>query len=115
MLVTKDTQLKSIQNEFSSLLPGLSLKFYKSNHDKFHSNHQYDEIVSNFTIIDLNPDFDKDIEVEFWEDEVVFEFERRIAELLGVNVQVLRRSKKVWLQTSVTDSWTLKKEMEHAI
>ena len=40
----------------------------------------------------------------------VDELERGFDELYGLSVQVFRKSGKVWLETSVTDAWTLAKQ-----
>lgn len=37
----------------------------------------------------------------------VGELEQRFADVYGLSVQVFRKAGKVWLETTVTDSWTL--------
>lgn len=37
----------------------------------------------------------------------VSELEQRFADVYGLSVQVFRKSGKVWLETTVTDNWTL--------
>ncbi len=43
----------------------------------------------------------------------VGELEKIFQERFGMNVQVSRKSGTVWLETTMTDSWTLKQQNEH--
>ena len=43
----------------------------------------------------------------------VGQLEKIFRELFGINVQVSRKSGPVWLETTVTDTWTLKQQNEH--
>ncbi len=43
----------------------------------------------------------------------VGQLEKKFREEFGINVQVSRRSGPVWLETTVTDTWTLKQQNEH--
>jgi hypothetical protein len=40
----------------------------------------------------------------------VMQMEALIHDKLGIGIQVYRKSGKVWLETSVTDSWTLQEQ-----
>lgn len=40
----------------------------------------------------------------------VGELEQRFADIYGLGVQVFRKSGNVWLETTVTDSWTLERQ-----
>lgn len=40
----------------------------------------------------------------------VGELEQRFSDVYGLGVQVFRRSGKIWLETTVTDSWTLERQ-----
>jgi len=43
----------------------------------------------------------------------VGQLEKMFREQFGINVQVSRRSGPVWLETTVTDKWTLRQQNEH--
>ena len=40
----------------------------------------------------------------------VSDLEQKFAELFGLSVQVFRKSANVWLETTVTDGWTLEEQ-----
>jgi len=43
----------------------------------------------------------------------VGQLEKMFREQFGINVQVSRKSGPVWLETTVTDTWTLRQQNEH--
>jgi len=43
----------------------------------------------------------------------VGQLEQMFREQFGINVQVSRKSGPVWLETTVTDKWTLRQQNEH--
>ena len=43
----------------------------------------------------------------------VGQLEKIFREQFGINVQVSRKSGPVWLETTVTDTWTLRQQNEH--
>ena len=42
----------------------------------------------------------------------VDELEQRFMDVYGLSIQVFRKSGKVWLETTITDGWTLEKQNE---
>ncbi|MBA3900883.1 MAG: hypothetical protein H0X62_11855, partial [Bacteroidetes bacterium] len=44
----------------------------------------------------------------------VKELEQKFQNLFGVSVQVYRQSGSVWIQTTITDSWTLTEQNNRA-
>ncbi len=108
--ISKKTKLKEIQEWFSKSFPGLNLKFYKVAHSKNEGSPKNWEITNNPNLeelnkcISLNLMFDKSYKVS--EVEEVFE------NVFGLHAQVLRKSGKIWLQTTKTDDLTLKEQMD---
>ena len=43
----------------------------------------------------------------------VGQLEKMFREQFGINIQVSRKSGPVWLETTVTDKWTLRQQNEH--
>ena len=43
----------------------------------------------------------------------VTEFENALMDQFGLSAQVFRRSGNIWLETTITDYWTLKQQNEH--
>jgi len=51
--------------------------------------------------------------LEIDESMTVGQLEKTLRERFGINTQVSRKSGPVWLETTVTDKWTLKHQNEH--
>ena len=114
MKITPDTHLFNLQLAFEEKFPKLKIEFFKSKHDKNEISPLTEEILSDLTVKELNPDFQEKFLLLF-ETEKVSAFERRMEEEFGLHVQVLRKSGSTWIQTSVTDDWTMLKQEEHAV
>lgn len=107
--------IESVQKKFNSELPFLKIEFFKDPHlvgtgsnikrmyeaasmklNDLYNNHKRGKISidRNRTVRDLESDFQNQF---------------------GFFVQVFRKSGKVWLETSVTDGWTLDVQNEEGI
>lgn len=52
-------------------------------------------------------------EIELRDDMSVHELEQLFQDRFGLHIQVFRKSGNLWLETTVTDSWTLKQQNDH--
>ncbi|MFO0322871.1 MAG: hypothetical protein ACK504_10635, partial [Bacteroidota bacterium] len=68
-----------------------------------------DLIVDDFIIDSNNPI------IEFEEEMLVSDLENQFAEKLKLYIQVFRKSGKSWLETTYTDSWSLKKQNQEGV
>ena len=106
MRISKTHTIRDIKAQFSQMFPGLKIEVYKESHQDHEGSPitaQYSEHIS---LGDIVPNLsDTDLTVD--ETMTVFEFEELFKQLLGLNIQVFRRSRELWLQTSATDHWTL--------
>lgn len=96
----------AIQEEFSKHYPFLKLEFFAKPHkpggesSKKLLNHGSKTLgecrtIHNSGTITISPTM------------TVVDLEQRFADVYGLGVQVFRKSGNVWLETSVTDGWTL--------
>lgn len=99
----------AIQEEFNQLFPYLKLEFFSKPHKpggatakKFvkHNSKTLGECrtVHNKGQITITPQM------------TVTDLEQRFSDVYGLGVQVFRQSGKVWLETTVTDKWTLEEQ-----
>jgi len=106
MLITDQKKLIEIQEEFQNEFPYLKIEFYKHRHETGEGSPEKEILDSNLTIGSVRSkktsgdlQIDKDIKVGA--------FEKSFFERYGLNVQVFRKSGRIWLQTISTDEWTL--------
>ena len=109
MKITSQTLLLEIQEKFSKIYPGLKLEFYSQPHLSYESSDQAEQIDTNITIEEVSKSTDLTV-INFPPHTTVKELEERFENMFGLHVQVFRRSKDLWLQTSTTDDWTLDKQ-----
>jgi hypothetical protein len=99
--------LDDIQQEFEKKFYYLKLMFFKKSHVDKKGSPKKDLLSGNTKLININH---KNGKIVFDENIPVTELEKLFKENFGLNVQVFRKSGKSWIETTVTDSWTLKKQ-----
>lgn len=109
--ISDDVTIKGIQKEFSSLFPYLKLEFFSRPHQTGKgSEKKYmkteDALLRDFRLVHS----DGDLMIEG--DMTVSNLENLFKNHYGLYVQVFRRSGKLWLETTATDSWTLSVQNE---
>lgn len=101
---TKD--ILSIQKEFSANFPFLKIEFFSKPHKKGIGTERKYMKVGSVNIGECRTKHTSG-ELDISSDMTVHLVEKKFAEIYGLYVQVFRRSGKLWLETTATDSWTL--------
>jgi hypothetical protein len=102
-------KIYGVQEEFNKVFPYLKLEFFSKPHKpgapsskKLMKNNVQTvgecRTIHNNGQITINPLM------------TVIELEQRFSDVYGLHVQVFRKSGKIWLETSVTDGWTLEEQ-----
>ena len=109
--ISDDVTIKGIQKEFSALFPYLKLEFFSRPHQTGKgSEKKYmkteDALLKDFRLVHS----EGDLVIEG--DMTVSNLEDLFKNHFGLYVQVFRRSGKLWLETTATDSWTLSVQNE---
>ena len=107
LYITSGKPVRDMQQEFSQAFPYLKIDFFtKGNAAK--KNIFTDQFLSlkqkpgaDNTGIMLTPSL------------TIKELERRCEELFGVSVKVYRRFNNLWLETSITENFTLQQQNDH--
>ncbi len=111
--------ISAIQEEFNRAFPYLKIEFFKHGHRSGEGSPLDDMIPADTNIGSWRT---KHGEADFHIDGnmTVEQVEKAMEEKFGIAAQIFRLSGKVWLETTVTDSWTLAeqndtgKEMQRA-
>lgn len=109
MKISNDFTVKDLHNFFNSLFPYLKLEVYNGKHEDFKGSPKKDEVSHDIKLSEISTSA-AGSELIISKDMKVSEFESLMAAQYGLNVQVFRKSNDLWLQTSVTDDWTLEKQ-----
>lgn len=107
--INDNRKIFAIQEEFNRLFPYLKLEFFSKPHQAFGA--------SSKKLIKKNSKSIKDCRTIHVQGEItitpsmtVNELEQRFASVYGLSIQVFRKSGKSWLETTVTDGWTLEEQ-----
>jgi hypothetical protein len=101
-----------IQEEFNNIFPYLRIQFFKESHNE-NEGSRPDLMVKNTTqLFSVSPTNQK---LEILGSMKVSELENLFKHKYKLNIQVFRKSGNAWLETTVTDSWTLDKQNQEGI
>lgn len=110
LVISKEKTIRDVQLEFSSQFPFLKLEFYRrENTDPALPGKKHLPHLTTLKQAGLKDSGILDIQNET----TVMALEKMFFSNFGLDVQVLRKSGMLWLETTVTDKWTLQKQNEH--
>ena len=110
--ITPNRLISDIQKEFNEAFPFLKLEFF--NNKSFSRSHfsATQLFPASRKVGDIHTAI-KDADIEIKEEMRVNELENFFKEQFGLAVQVFRKSGTVWLETTMTDNWTLQQQNTH--
>ena len=111
LLINDKSTISNIQREFNNEFPFLRIEFFKKMHkpgEGLSKNVMYnsDMVIGDIRSNHLSGELQIDGDIK------VSELEDRMAKEFGLSIQIFRKSGNVWLETTRTDSWTLKQQNE---
>ena len=108
--LVKDRTVNDVQQEFNNAFAFLCINFYK------HTKGRLDSIIkqklSKSTSL-FNAGLREEGQMEVNESMTVKELEKTFLDKFGLKAQVSRKSGSIWLETTISDSWTLKQQNDH--
>ena len=109
IIINDERKIDAVQKDFSKIFPYLRLEFFSKTHrpgdagvKKFIKPH--DKILGECRITNNNA------EIVISPEMTVNDLEQSFSNTYGLGVLVFRQSGRVWLETTMTDSWTLKEQ-----
>lgn len=110
--ITPAMLITEVQKEFNNMFPFLKLEFFQ-NKASNRSGFSLKNLVSHDRKIEEVQPSIKDGDVQIIEEMKVQDLEKIFKDQFGLAVQVFRRSGNLWLETTMTDNWTLRQQNEH--
>ena len=104
--VTDNRKIFQLQEEFTQCFPYLKIEVLSKPHKSWSGTSERILRSAEKTIGDYRKG-SRDGNLTISGNMTVTELERQFRELYGLHVLVFRKSGKVWLETTVTDGWTL--------
>jgi len=109
ILINDHRKLYAIQEDFSRMFAFLKLEFFSKPH-KVGAPSSKKLIKSPSTTIGECRVIHNTGTITITPHMTVAELEQSFSDVYGLSVQVFRKSGRVWLETTVTDGWTLEKQ-----
>ena len=110
MQLAKYRSVSDVWQQFNNAYPFLRLDFYKYVHQK--PGMMVKQKINHSTNL-ANAGILREGEVDISETTTVRQLEQKFITEFGLSVEVSRKSGKIWLQTTISENWTLKQQNEH--
>lgn len=104
--INDNRKIFAIQEDFNTLFPYLKIEFFSKPH-KIGGASAKKLIKHNSKTLGECRTIHNNGEITITPSLTVSDLEQRFQDVYGLNVQVFRKSGKVWLETTVTDGWSL--------
>jgi hypothetical protein len=108
--VKENKTIAEVQDNFSQFYPFLKLDFYKPPKGRLGS---FIKLKLSKTDLLNAIGNQKEGGLVITDSMTVGQLEKSFYDRFGMTVQVSRKSGTIWLETTMTDSWTLKQQNEH--
>ncbi|MDF2382500.1 hypothetical protein JMG10_13540 [Nostoc ellipsosporum NOK] len=105
---SRNNTIHDIQQAFSQEFPFLKLEFYPHRNKKRVNKH----LLHGSSLAEAGMKKEEGI-IEVNRNMTVAELEHLLTKELGLDAQVSRKSGQLWLETTMTDNWTLDKQDAH--
>jgi hypothetical protein len=105
--------ISDIQKDFGAVYPFLKIEFFKNGKVR-RDRYPVNRLIPGSQPLKNAWHWKKDNgSLNITDGMTVTEFEIALMEQFGLSAQVFRRSGNLWLETTITDYWTLKQQNEH--
>lgn len=104
--------MREVQSAFNSQYPYLKIEFFRTRPKKAVPTTAANRLMHYLTVNQarLNK---RNGQLELSDSMKVADLEQAFHDNYGLNVQVFRKSGRIWLETTMTDGWTLKQQNDH--
>lgn len=107
--ISDNRKIFSIQEEFNTLFPYLKIEFFSKPH-KPGAASAIKLIKPNSSTLGECRILNNKGKITITPNMTVNDLEQHFQKIYGLSIQVFRKSGKVWLETTLTDSWTLEEQ-----
>lgn len=109
ILINDHRKIFAIQEEFNAVFPYLKLEFFTMPH-KFGGSSAKKLLKQCIKTLGECRTVHKKGKITITHNMTVVDLEQSFSDVYGLGVQVFRKSGKAWLETTVTDGWTLEEQ-----
>jgi hypothetical protein len=110
--IEPDKTIAALQQEFNTAFPFLKIEFFK-NGKTLQRMYPPQQLINKEATLAAARLTNKQGEMLVADTMTVKELEQDFFDSFGLTVQVFRKSGRLWLETTMTDNWTLKQQNQH--
>jgi hypothetical protein len=110
--ILKMYTIEQVQKIFSGAYPFLKMEFFRNGHGRQQHSYKKDMLSHNTKLEDVSRNLPEG-DFVISDSMTVEQLEKGLYEKFGLPLQVFRKSGNVWLETTMTDGWTLKQQNDH--
>ncbi len=114
LYISPNRLISDIQKDFNNVFPFLKLEFF-NNRSFSTSDFQAQQIIPHNRKVGDSQLTKTEGDIKIDEEMKVNELEKIFKEQFNLAVQVFRKSGTMWLETTMTDSWTLQQQNNHGM
>jgi hypothetical protein len=107
--INDNKKIAAIQEEFNVAFPYLKLEFFSKSHQPGDGSAKKFLKQNNKTLAECRI-IHNEGKIKITPKTKVGDLEQQFSTVFGLGVQIFRKSGKVWLETTVTDAWTLEEQ-----
>lgn len=113
LAIYADRKISEVQQDFSGAFPYLKIEFFRNGEVRKDRYPASQMIAGSRFLRDAWSRKRGEGELDVSDLMTVSELENAFMDRYGLSVQVFRRSGNLWLETTMTDNWTLKQQNDH--
>ena len=113
LLISGEKLIKDLRQEFSIAYPYLQLEFFSNDGVRKTRYAAFKKIDHEKALRDAGIQKNHQGYIEIKDSTTVLELESILMDKFGLSAQVFRKSGNIWLETTMTDDWTLKQQNDH--
>jgi hypothetical protein len=107
--ITPEKVISDVQKEFNDEFPFLKIEFFKKGY-RYRQSSQRDKVIPNQLKVGSPRIFNANVGFKITSAMTVKELGKKCEDEFGFSIQVYRKSGNLWLETTMTDNWTLKQQ-----
>ena len=111
--IDSEMKIKDIQKEFNAFYPFLKIEFFINPHPENRPSPKAEKIDADKGIKELTRFYESG-HINMDSQRTVAQLEHEFWEAFGLSAQVFRKAGNIWIETSLTDNWTLDKQNQVA-
>ena len=112
LIINSDRLIREVQHDFNVAFPFLKIEFFANGNGGVQSSSTKKRIASGVKVHEATRSILNGI-VDLKDSMTVSELEKKLKQEFGLAIQVFRKSGNIWLETTMTDNWTLRQQNEH--